>query len=130
MICEPTRSRFFTRSLHMHPSHARTLYARSARMKRAELLTCVALLALGSMLVFNTRLLGSSSLWCDPRVQERLAEKDRSVKQAMQQMQEALMQQEATLSALTKERAASHELRKKRDAREQFRALHARASSV
>ena len=82
-------------------------------MKRAELLACVALLALGSMLVFNTQLLGSSSLWCDPRVQERLAEKDRSVKQAMQQMQEALMQQEATLSALTKERAASHELRKK-----------------
>ena len=82
-------------------------------MKTRELIACVAFLVLVTLVVFNTRLLGSTSLWCDPRVQDRLAEKDHSVKQAMQQMQEALAQQEAMLRELTAEREASRELRKK-----------------
>jgi hypothetical protein len=65
------------------------------------------------VLVFNTQLLSAGSFWCDQRVQQLVAEKDKSMRQAVDQMHEALQQQDASVEALRSERAASRALRKK-----------------
>ena len=59
---------------------------------RQWLLVVLALAAFA--LVFNTHLLSYGSLWCDQRVNQISAEKDKSVRQAIDQMHEALAQQD------------------------------------
>ena len=78
---------------------------------RQWLLVVLALAAFA--LVFNTHLLSYGSLWCDQRVNQISAEKDKSVRQAIDQMHEALAQQDASVEALQAERAVSRALRKK-----------------
>ena len=72
-----------------------------------------AIAAIGLLVFFfNTRLLGGFSLWCDRRVDLAAAEKEQSYKEALAQLQEALDDQEDTLSELREERASSRKLRK------------------
>ena len=63
-------------------------------LRRAYMLILCALV--GVVLIFNTRLITYGSSWCDQRV----AEKDKSLQQALDQMHEALEQQDASLEAL------------------------------
>ena len=79
--------------------------------RKVHVLVGVALLVL---LVFcvNARLLGVGVL-CKDEARQLLAAKDRTVQKAMQQMQEALSQQEVALNKLREEREASRDLRKR-----------------
>ena len=84
---------------------------RPAALMKQWLLGVVLLASI--VLVFNTHLLSYGSVWCDQRVQQLSAEKDKSVRQALDQMHEALSQQDASVEALQAERATSRALRKK-----------------
>ena len=83
-------------------------------VKSRELLGILGLLVF-AVVVFHGRLLSSASAWCDQRVQQLSAEKDRSVHQAIDQMHEALAQQDASVEALRTERAAARLLRRRLD---------------
>ena len=83
-------------------------------MRSSRLLLGLAALLICVML-WNTRLLSGTSVWCDQRVQKLAAEKDASVRLAISQMEEALAQQEASVEAVRAERGAARALRRRLD---------------
>ena len=61
------------------------------------------------LVYFNTQLLSG----CDHRIEQVIKEKDQSVRTAMEQMRDALAEQEAALEELRMERASSRSLKRK-----------------
>ena len=63
--------------------------------------------------LIGSHVLSTGAFMCDRRVQQLTAERDRATREALQQVNDALAQQEASLVALREERGESRALRKR-----------------